>query len=167
MSARKPLVGVLMGSYSDRDIMSHAVRTLDRLDVPHEVRVISAHRTPDLLTEYADSAARRGLEVIIAGAGMAAHLPGVTAARTTLPVLGVPLHAAALDGLDALLSMVQMPAGVPVATFAIGKPGAVNAALFAANILGRTHPAIGEALEKYRRDQREALAAQTDPGNPA
>ena len=143
--------------------MSQAARILETLDVPHEVRVISAHRTPDLLTEYASSASDRGLGVIIAGAGMAAHLPGVTAAKTTLPVLGVPLQAKVLDGLDALLSMVQMPAGVPVATFAIGKAGAINAALFAANILSVNHPAIGAALQEYRDAQRAKLTADTDP----
>lgn len=159
----EPLVGVIMGSRSDWDVMSQAARILETLDVPHEVRVISAHRTPDLLTEYASSASDRGLGVIIAGAGMAAHLPGVTAAKTTLPVLGVPLQAKVLDGLDALLSMVQMPAGVPVATFAIGKAGAINAALFAANILSVNHPAIGKALQEYRDAQRAKLTADTDP----
>ncbi len=158
-----PIVGVIMGSKSDWDVMSHCVKTLEQLNVAHEAKIISAHRTPDLLFEYASTAEDRGLEVIIAGAGMAAHLPGVTAAKTSLPVLGVPLTAAALDGLDALLSMVQMPAGVPVATFAIGKAGAVNAALFAANIVSARHPECGKALQAYRTAQRETLLAQTDP----
>jgi 5-(carboxyamino)imidazole ribonucleotide mutase len=156
-----------MGSKSDWDVMSHCVKTLEQLNVPNEAKVISAHRTPDLLFEYASTAEDRGLEVIIAGAGMAAHLPGVTAAKTSLPVLGVPLCAAALNGLDALLSMVQMPAGVPVATFAIGKAGAINAALFAANVVSARHPACGKALRDFRTAQREALVAQTIPSDDA
>jgi 5-(carboxyamino)imidazole ribonucleotide mutase len=159
----KPIVGVIMGSKSDWEVMSHCVKTLEQLNVPNEAKIISAHRTPDLLFEYASTAEDRGLEVIIAGAGMAAHLPGVTAAKTSLPVLGVPLCAKVLDGLDALLSMVQMPAGVPVATFAIGKAGAINAALFAANVVSARHPACGKALQDFRTAQREALVAQTDP----
>lgn len=163
----KPIVAVIMGSKSDWDVMSHCVETLERLKVPNEAKIISAHRTPDLLFEFASTAEARGLEVIIAGAGMAAHLPGVTAAKTSLPVLGVPLTAAALDGLDALLSMVQMPAGVPVATFAIGKAGAINAALFAANIVSARHPECGQALQDFRTAQCEALIAQTEPPRDA
>ena len=158
-----PLVGIIMGSESDRGVMSHATATLEELNVPFEVQVISAHRTPDRLFEYAGSAADRGLEVIIAGAGMAAHLPGITAAKTTLPVLGVPLQAGALDGLDALLSIVQMPAGVPVATFAIGKPGALNAALCATAILARPQPNCAEAVHRYRRKQRDRPSPPPDP----
>ena len=136
----KPLVGVIMGSQSDWDVMQHAAKQLEALNVPHEVQIISAHRTPDLLFEYASSAAGRGLEVIIAAAGGAAHLAGVTAAKTELPVLGVPMESAALKGMDSLLSMVQMPGGVPVGTLAIGKPGAINAALLATAILGNKYP---------------------------
>ncbi|MGH8238807.1 MAG: 5-(carboxyamino)imidazole ribonucleotide mutase, partial [Steroidobacteraceae bacterium] len=131
----KPLVGIIMGSKSDWDTLSAAADMLHKLSVPHEVRVVSAHRTPDLLFEYASSARERGLEVIIAGAGGAAHLPGMTAAKTSLPVLGVPVQSKTLSGLDSLLSIVQMPAGVPVATFSIGRAGATNAALSAASIL--------------------------------
>src|SRR6266702_2577471 len=138
----RPLVGIIMGSKSDWETMSHAADTLKGLGVPFEVRVVSAHRTPDALFEYAESAERRGLEVIIAAAGGAAHLAGVTAAKTLLPVLGVPMESKALKGLDSLLSMVQMPAGIPVATLAIGKAGAVNAALFAAAIIANKYPEI-------------------------
>src|SRR5262245_60187628 len=144
--AAQPLVGVIMGSRSDWETLEHAAQTLERLNIPHELRVVSAHRTPDLLFEYAGSAEQRGLEVLIAGAGGAAHLPGMAAAKTTLPVLGVPVESRALHGVDSLLSIVQMPAGVPVGTLAIGKAGAVNAALLAAAILGIKYPAIREAL---------------------
>ena len=150
-----PLVGIIMGSQSDWDTMQHAAAQLDDLRIPYEVDVISAHRTPDLLFEYASSAAARGLEVIIAAAGGAAHLAGVTAAKTALPVLGVPMESKSLHGLDSLLSMVQMPGGVPVATLAIGKPGAINAALFAAAILGIKHPEHRAAYEAFRHQQTE------------
>jgi 5-(carboxyamino)imidazole ribonucleotide mutase len=149
----KPLVGVIMGSQSDWDVMQHAAKQLEALNVPHEVQIISAHRTPDLLFEYASSAAGRGLEVIIAAAGGAAHLAGVTAAKTELPVLGVPMESAALKGMDSLLSMVQMPGGVPVGTLAIGKPGAINAALLATAILGNKYPAFREAYVNFRQQQ--------------
>ena len=159
----RPLVGVIMGSRSDWETMTHAVATLEVLGVPYEVRIVSAHRTPDLLFEYAESAARRGLAVIIAAAGGAAHLPGMTAAKTTLPVLGVPVQSRALQGLDSLLSIVQMPAGVPVATFAIGNAGASNAALFAAAMLASSVPAIGEALDAFRKRQTDDVATNDDP----
>ena len=159
----QPLVGVIMGSKSDWETMSHAAATLDALNIAFEVQVVSAHRTPDLLFEYARSAERRGLEVIIAGAGGAAHLPGMTAAQTVLPVLGVPVESKALKGLDSLLSIVQMPAGIPVATLAIGRAGAVNAALLAAAILGIKHPEIREALKVYRENQTQAVLAHPDP----
>lgn len=151
-----------MGSQSDWETMQHAAAQLDALNVPFEVKVISAHRTPDLCLEYAATAASRGLEVIIAAAGGAAHLAGVISAKCTLPILGVPMKAWSLDGLDSLLSMVQMPAGVPVATFAIGKAGAVNAALFATSILGRKDPALRSAYEEFRRKQTEKGAANRD-----
>jgi 5-(carboxyamino)imidazole ribonucleotide mutase len=151
----QPLVGIIMGSQSDWDTMQHAAAQLDELKVPYEVDVISAHRTPDLLFEYASSAVERGLEVIIAAAGGAAHLAGVTAAKTSLPVLGVPMESKSLHGLDSLLSMVQMPGGVPVATLAIGKPGAINAALFAAAILGIKHSEHRAAYETFRRNQTD------------
>ncbi|MFO1401438.1 MAG: 5-(carboxyamino)imidazole ribonucleotide mutase [Steroidobacteraceae bacterium] len=159
----KPLVGIIMGSTSDWETLQPAADTLTRLGVPHEVRVVSAHRTPDLLFEYASTAAGRGLQVLIAGAGGAAHLPGMTASKTTLPVLGVPVQSKALNGMDSLLSIVQMPAGVPVATFAIGSAGATNAALFAAAILAPAHPAIGAALRQQREAQTQAVLAQPDP----
>lgn len=158
-----PLVGVIMGSRSDWETLKHAAETLDALDVPYEVRVVSAHRTPDLMAEYAKRAEERGLLVIIAGAGGAAHLPGMTAAHTPLPVLGVPVEGQALRGLDALLSIAQMPAGVPVGTLAIGKAGAVNAALLAASIVGLKHPEYLERVKAYRRAQTEAVSAQPDP----
>jgi 5-(carboxyamino)imidazole ribonucleotide mutase len=148
-----PLVGVIMGSTSDWETMRHTTDVLTRLAVPYETRVVSAHRTPDLLFSYAESAAGRGIELIIAGAGGAAHLPGMVAAKTLLPVLGVPMQSAALQGLDSLLSIVQMPAGIPVATLAIGKAGAINAGLLAAAILSRGRPRIGEALALYRKEQ--------------
>jgi 5-(carboxyamino)imidazole ribonucleotide mutase len=159
----KPLVGVIMGSRSDWPTMEHATQTLDRLDVPYETSIVSAHRTPDRLFEYAESAAARGLKVIIAGAGGAAHLPGMCASKTPLPVLGVPIESQALKGMDSLLSIVQMPAGIPVATFAIGRSGAVNAALFAAAILATKTAAIGTALEEYRKAQTADVLAATDP----
>jgi len=161
-----PLVGVIMGSRSDWDTMTHAVETLKSLQVPHEVRVVSAHRTPDLLFEYAGEAEARGLQVIIAGAGGAAHLPGMVAARTVLPVLGVPVKSRALKGMDSLLSIVQMPAGVPVGSLAIGRSGAINAALLAAAILGEAHPEIREALRGYREDRTEAVLRDPDPRLP-
>lgn len=161
-----PLVGVIMGSKSDWETMRHAVQTLEQLQVPYEVRVVSAHRTPDLLFEYAEQAQARGLEVIIAGAGGAAHLPGMTAAKTRLPVLGVPVESRSLKGLDSLLSIVQMPAGIPVGTLAIGRAGAVNAALLAVSILGNKYPPYRAALESYRKAQTEAVLAQPDPRQP-
>ena len=159
----KPLVGIIMGSASDWETMQAAAELLDKLAIAYEVRVVSAHRTPDLLFEYASGARGRGLEVLIAGAGGAAHLPGMTAAKTTLPVLGVPVQSKSLGGLDSLLSIVQMPAGVPVATFAIGAAGATNAALCAAAILANHHPAIATALEAYRERQTAAVLGNPDP----
>lgn len=156
-------VGVVMGSRSDWDVMQHAVSTLVSLGVEHEVRVVSAHRTPDLLFEYAAGAESRGLSAIIAGAGGAAHLPGMLAAKTHVPVLGVPVTSKALSGMDSLLSIVQMPAGVPVATFAIGKAGATNAALFAAEMLAARAPAIRDALLAYRAKQTADVLARPDP----
>ncbi|MGH8148890.1 MAG: 5-(carboxyamino)imidazole ribonucleotide mutase [Steroidobacteraceae bacterium] len=161
----QPLVGIIMGSASDWETMRHASETLDALAVPHEVRVVSAHRTPDLLFEYAGSAQSRGLEAIIAGAGGAAHLPGMAAAKTLLPVLGVPVQSRTLSGLDSLLSIVQMPAGVPVATFAIGSAGAVNAALCAAAILAAGHPAIAAALRAHRERQTASVLDHPDPSD--
>ncbi len=149
----KPLVGIIMGSTSDWETMQHAAAQLDALGVPYEKRVVSAHRTPQLMMDYAASAEKRGLRVIVAGAGGAAHLPGMTASMTALPVLGVPVESHALKGLDSLLSIVQMPGGVPVATFAIGKAGAINAALFAASILAQQDAATAKALKKFRTDQ--------------
>lgn len=160
-----PLVGVIMGSKSDWETMSQCAATLEKLGVPHEVRVLSAHRAPDAVFEYSATAESRGLEVIIAAAGGAAHLAGVTAAKTTLPVLGVPMENSALNGLDSLLSTVQMPGGVPVATFAIGKAGAINAALFATAIVGKKHGIYGERLKEHRANQTRTLLANTDPRN--
>ncbi|MGP8032714.1 MAG: 5-(carboxyamino)imidazole ribonucleotide mutase [Steroidobacteraceae bacterium] len=160
------LVGIIMGSASDWETMQAAAETLDRLAIPYEVRVVSAHRTPDLLFEYAAGARARGLEVLIAGAGGAAHLPGMTAAKTSLPVLGVPVQSKSLGGIDSLLSIVQMPAGVPVATFAIGTAGASNAALCAAAILANRHPAVRTALEAYREQQTAGVLANPDPRQP-
>ncbi len=157
------LVGLIMGSKSDWDTMQHAAQMLDALGVPHETKIVSAHRTPDLLFEYAASAEQRGIEVIIAGAGGAAHLPGMTAAKTTLPVLGVPVESKALQGIDSLLSIVQMPAGVPVGTLAIGKPGAINAALLAASIVAINRPDVRERLRAFRAEQTSAVLAQPDP----
>jgi 5-(carboxyamino)imidazole ribonucleotide mutase len=159
----QPLVGVIMGSKSDWDTMTHAAQTLETLGIPHEVRVVSAHRTPELLFEYAGSAESRGLEVIIAGAGGAAHLPGMVAARTHLPVLGVPVESKALHGIDSLLSIVQMPAGVPVGTLAIGRSGAVNAALLAASILAGKHTQFREAIVAYRKNQTQTVLDNPDP----
>ena len=156
-------IGIIMGSRSDWDTMRHASETLDKLGVSHEVRVVSAHRTPDLLFEYAETALERGLKVIIAGAGGAAHLPGMTAAKTRVPVIGVPVQSKALSGQDSLLSIVQMPAGVPVASMAIGKAGAINAALFAAAIVADGNAAVAEALDRYRQAQTEAVLADPDP----
>jgi 5-(carboxyamino)imidazole ribonucleotide mutase len=159
----QPLVGVIMGSKSDWETMSHAAAILQELGVPFEVRVVSAHRTPDLLFEYAGSAESRGLQVIIAGAGGAAHLPGMAAAKTVLPVLGVPVESKALQGIDSLLSIVQMPAGIPVATLAIGRAGAVNAALLATAILGTSRPAFREALHRYRAARTQDVLDHPDP----
>ncbi len=159
----QPLAGIIMGSASDWETMRHAAEVLEELGVPHEVRVVSAHRTPDLLFEYASTARERGLGVIVAGAGGAAHLPGMTAAKTTLPVIGVPVESKALKGLDSLLSIVQMPAGVPVAAVAIGASGARNAGLLAAAILASGRPAIGEALDRYRERQTAGVLARPDP----
>jgi 5-(carboxyamino)imidazole ribonucleotide mutase len=152
------LVGVIMGSQSDWNTLRHAAETLDELGVPHEVRIVSAHRTPDRLAAYARAARGRGLRVLIAGAGGAAHLPGMCAAYTPLPVLGVPVESAALNGMDSLLSIVQMPAGIPVGTLAIGRAGAVNAALLAAAILAGTDAALADRLDAYRAAQTEAVA---------
>ena len=160
-----PLVGVIMGSKSDWDTMRHAVETLEALGVPNETKVVSAHRTPDLLFEYAGSAQSRGLRVIIAGAGGAAHLPGMVSAKTILPVLGVPVESKALQGIDSLLSIVQMPAGVPVGTLAIGKPGAINAALLATAILATDNADLRHALEAFRQTQTQAVLDQPDPAN--
>src|SRR6185436_17016439 len=161
-----PLVGVIMGSRSDWETMHHTIDTLTALGIPHESRVVSAHRTPDLLFEYAESAEERGIQVIIAGAGGAAHLPGMTAAKTTLPVLGVPVESKALQGIVSLLSIVQMPAGVPVGTLAIGTPGAINAALLAASIVATNHPEIRERLRAFRAEQTSAVLAHPDPAQP-
>ncbi len=154
----EPLVGIIMGSKSDWETMRHAAEMLDSLGVTHETKIVSAHRTPKRLYDYAHSARERGLKVIIAGAGGAAHLPGMTASMTTLPVLGVPVETQSLKGMDSLLSIVQMPAGVPVGTLAIGKAGAANAALFAASILAIGDPALAERLEKYRVEQTASVA---------
>jgi 5-(carboxyamino)imidazole ribonucleotide mutase len=158
-----PLVGIIMGSKSDWETMQHADEVLTRFGVAHECRVVSAHRTPDLLTEYATTAQSRGLEVIIAGAGGAAHLPGMVAAQTVLPVIGVPVESHALKGMDSLLSIVQMPAGIPVATLAIGKAGATNAALLAVSILATSRPTLRGALAAYRKDLNEMVRAQSLP----
>ncbi|MGB2621258.1 MAG: 5-(carboxyamino)imidazole ribonucleotide mutase [Candidatus Acidiferrum sp.] len=165
--AARPLVGIIMGSSSDWETMAHAVKTLKSLGVAHETRIVSAHRTPDLLFEYAATAEERGIEVIIAGAGGSAHLPGMTAAKTVLPVLGVPVESKALKGLDSLLSIAQMPGGIPVGTLAIGKAGAINAALLAAAILGGKYPSIREALRRFRIEQTERVLATPDPSHAA
>jgi 5-(carboxyamino)imidazole ribonucleotide mutase len=159
-----PLIGLIMGSQSDWETMQHAAAQLDALGVPYEAKVVSAHRTPDLLFEYASSAAGRGLEVIIAGAGGAAHLPGMCASKTALPVLGVPVESKTLKGLDSLLSIVQMPGGVPVGTMAIGKAGAINAALLATAILGNKQPKYRTAYEKFRAVQTAKVLANPKPG---
>jgi len=158
-----PLVGIIMGSTSDWETMRHAVEMLDQLQVPNETKVVSAHRTPDLLFEYASSAESRGLEVIIAGAGGAAHLPGMASAKTVLPVLGVPVESAVLRGVDSLLSIVQMPGGIPVGTLAIGKAGAINAALLATAILGNKYPQYRAALHEFRQEQTQKVLDQPDP----
>jgi len=157
------LVGVIMGSSSDWETMEHTAKTLGELGVPYETRVVSAHRTPDLLFEYASQAEQRGMQVIIAGAGGAAHLPGIAAAKTILPILGVPIESKALQGLDSLLSIAQMPGGIPVGTMAIGKAGAINAALLATAILGVKYPEYREALRKFRKSQTEKVLANPDP----
>jgi len=162
----KPLVGLIMGSRSDWETLQAAAETLERLGIAHEVKVVSAHRTPDLLFEYAGTAESRGIEVIIAGAGGAAHLPGMTASKTSLPVLGVPIESRALKGVDSLLSIVQMPAGVPVGTLAIGVSGATNAALLAAAILGIKYPEVRKALKLFRSAQTERVLAAADPREP-
>ncbi|OBU64769.1 5-(carboxyamino)imidazole ribonucleotide mutase [Stenotrophomonas maltophilia] len=158
-----PLVGIVMGSRSDWETMQHAAQKLEALGVPFEVKVVSAHRTPDVLFSYAEQAGPRGLRAIIAGAGGAAHLPGMIAAKTAVPVLGVPVQSKALNGMDSLLSIVQMPAGIPVATFAIGNAGASNAALFAAAMLAHEQPAVGQALDAFRARQTEDVMAHDDP----
>ena len=162
-AAAAPLVGVIMGSRSDYESLAPAIEILTELGVPHEARVVSAHRTPDDMFAYAEGAAARGLRAIIAGAGGAAHLPGMLAAKTTLPVLGVPVQSKALNGMDSLLSIVQMPAGIPVGTFAIGNAGAANAGLFAAAMLAREDPAIGAALDAFRAKQTQDVVDNDDP----
>ncbi len=159
----QPLVAIIMGSRSDWETLQHAADQLTQLGIPHETKVVSAHRTPDLLFAYAKAAEERGLQVIIAGAGGAAHLPGMVASMTVLPVLGVPVETKALKGIDSLLSIAQMPGGVPVGTLAIGKAGAINAALLAAEILGLAHPAVREAVRHFRHDQTESVLAHPDP----
>jgi 5-(carboxyamino)imidazole ribonucleotide mutase len=158
-----PLVGIIMGSSSDWETMQHTANVLEELSIPYEAEVVSAHRTPDKLFTYAESASGRGIEIIIAGAGGAAHLPGMTAAKTSLPVIGVPVQSKALNGMDSLLSIVQMPAGLPVATMSIGRAGAVNAGLMAAAILGSKYPKIREALDDYRKKQTEKVLDNPDP----
>jgi len=167
MASAPPLVGVVMGSRSDWETMRHAAETLDRLGIAHETRIVSAHRTPHRLVAYAEAARGRGLKIIIAGAGGAAHLPGMMAALTPLPVLGVPVESHALKGLDSLLSIVQMPGGVPVGTMAIGKAGAINAALLAAGILALGDGAVAEALDAWRQAQTDAVGERPEPGHPA
>jgi len=157
------LVGIIMGSTSDWETMRFAAETLDRLRIPHEIEVVSAHRTPDKLFHYAEMAETKGLEVIIAGAGGAAHLPGMTAAKTAIPVLGVPVQSKTLNGMDSLLSIVQMPAGIPVGTLAIGKAGAINAALLAAAIISNKHRQYRDALNEFRREQTETVLTHSDP----
>lgn len=161
--AESPLVGVIMGSKSDWETLSHTAEVLDELGVAHEAKIVSAHRTPDAMFDYAESAQQRGIEVIIAGAGGAAHLPGMVASKTLLPVLGVPVQSRTLSGLDSLLSIAQMPGGVPVGTLAIGKAGAINAALLAAAMLGQSHPEIRERYRQWRQRQTDAVQAATDP----
>lgn len=161
--AEAPLIGIIMGSRSDWETMSHAAAVLEELDVAHEVRVVSAHRTPDAMFEYAEGAEGRGIEVIIAGAGGAAHLPGMIASKTVLPVLGVPVQSRTLNGLDSLLSIAQMPGGVPVGTLAIGKAGAINAGLLAASMVGGAHPEIRERYRRWRQTQSDNVLTVTDP----
>ncbi|MBO1923880.1 5-(carboxyamino)imidazole ribonucleotide mutase [Thiomicrorhabdus sp. 6S3-12] len=158
-----PLVGVIMGSKSDWPTMQHSVEMLELFGVPHEVKVVSAHRTPDLMFEYAEQAQERGLQVIIAGAGGAAHLPGMVAAKTVVPVLGVPVKSRALNGNDSLLSIVQMPGGIPVGTLAIGEAGAKNAGILAAQIVGNQYPEVREAVNRFRTEQTETVLANPDP----
>ena len=162
-STDKPLVAVIMGSTSDWETMQHGVAILEKFGIAHEVEVVSAHRTPDKLFDFAQNASDRGIEVIIAGAGGAAHLPGMVAAKTALPVLGVPVQSKALNGIDSLLSIAQMPAGIPVGTLAIGRAGATNAALLAASILANHYPAVAEQLHAYRASQTEAVLERPDP----
>ena len=157
------LIGIIMGSTSDWETMKHAADTLEQLNIPHDVEVVSAHRTPDKLFQYAEQAESKGLEVIIAGAGGAAHLPGMAAAKTILPVLGVPVQSKALNGMDSLLSIVQMPAGIPVGTLAIGRAGAINAALLAASIVSNKHSEYRQALNDYRQHQTDKVSANSDP----
>ncbi len=157
------LTGIIMGSTSDWDTMKHAAQILEQLEIPHEVEVVSAHRTPDKLFHYAETAESKGLQAIIAGAGGAAHLPGMVAAKTLVPVLGVPVQSKALNGMDSLLSIVQMPAGIPVGTLAIGRAGAINAALLAAAIIANKHPELRQALHKFRKNQTEKVLAKSDP----
>lgn len=163
----KVLVGVIMGSQSDWETMKKAAEMLDALGIPYETRVVSAHRTPDRMFEYAEQAAERGLQVIIAGAGGAAHLPGMVAAKTVVPVLGVPVQSKALNGMDSLLSIAQMPAGIPVGTLAIGKAGAANAGLLAAAVLGNKYPEYRDALKRFRQAQTDTVLARPDPREQA
>jgi 5-(carboxyamino)imidazole ribonucleotide mutase len=165
--SNSPKVAIIMGSTSDWETMRHAAEILEKFQIPHEVEVVSAHRTPDKLFEFAANAEARGIEVIIAGAGGAAHLPGMAAAKTTLPVLGVPVKSKALNGIDSLLSIAQMPSGIPVGTLAIGVPGATNSALLAASILANKYPEIGIRLKAYRQAQTDKVLAQPDPRQPA
>lgn len=162
----KPLVALIMGSQSDWPVLSHTADTLKQLNIPYDAEIVSAHRTPDKLYEYVSSAADRGIEVIIAGAGGAAHLPGMAAAKTRLPVLGVPMPTHTLNGIDSLLSIVQMPAGIPVGTLAIGKAGAINAALLSAAILGLKYPEIAKKLEQFRQEQTDKVLNNAKPGEP-
>lgn len=166
-TVNSPLVGIVMGSRSDWETMQHAAQKLEALGVPHEIKVVSAHRTPDVLFSYAETAGPRGLRAIIAGAGGAAHLPGMLASKTVVPVLGVPVQSKALNGMDSLLSIVQMPAGIPVGTFAIGHAGAANAALFAAAMLTTDYPDIGVALMAFRARQTDDVMAHDDPRLPS
>jgi len=165
-STGQALVGVIMGSKSDWETLQHCSSTLEKLGIAHEVEVVSAHRTPDKLFQYAETAAKRGLRVIIAGAGGAAHLPGMCASKTHLPVLGVPIQSRTLNGVDSLLSIVQMPAGIPVGTLAIGQAGAINAALLAASILAHDHPAIRKAYDAFRSEQTDKVLQSSDPRKP-
>jgi 5-(carboxyamino)imidazole ribonucleotide mutase len=165
-SAKAPVVGIIMGSQSDWETMRHAASTLDELGVPYETRIVSAHRTPRRMVSYAESARERGLKAIVAGAGGAAHLPGMTASLTTLPVFGVPVESQALKGMDSLLSIVQMPAGIPVGTLAIGKAGAINAALLAASVVALSDATVLRTLERWRKARSDAVAEQPDDGAP-